>query len=147
MWNSTSTISVFQQYFASIDKIFISWGRLRTRLWFYDVLRFSWFPKIITFKSFDNSWKHSYITCLLLIVTHASLAVKRKSLKSLKILCPWLQIISITNYVWKIQKFLKTYYYFGWNSKCKESILPSNFDGQLSIILVAYLCLCVVAVA
>ena len=33
--------------------------------------------------------------------------------------------------------------YFGRNPKLKESISPSEFDGQLSNILFTYLCLCV----
>ena len=38
---------------------------------------------------------------------------------------------------------VKTYCYFGVNPKRKGSISPSNFDGQLSNILMPYLCLCV----
>ena len=36
-----SSISIFQESFASIGKIFILVGRLNSRLWFYEVLRFS----------------------------------------------------------------------------------------------------------
>ena len=35
-------ISIFENFFASIKKIFNLRGRLDTRLWFYVVLRFSW---------------------------------------------------------------------------------------------------------
>ena len=35
-------ISIFEQFSASIDKIFILEGRLGTRLQFYEDLRFSW---------------------------------------------------------------------------------------------------------
>ena len=59
------------------------------------------FPKILTLKSFGNSWGNSYIPCLLLIITlrfiMVSLVVKRKfgkTLKSLKILWPELLVKS-----------------------------------------------------
>ena len=42
VWNSAlrkSSTSIFEQFFASIDKILIFWGRLGTRLWLYEGLR------------------------------------------------------------------------------------------------------------
>ena len=45
VWNSTlreNLISIFQQLFTSNNKIFILGERIATRLWFYEVLRFSW---------------------------------------------------------------------------------------------------------
>ena len=38
---SKSSISIFQQFFGSIDKIFISGESLGTRLWFNKLLRLS----------------------------------------------------------------------------------------------------------
>ena len=38
-----SLISIFQEFFASIDKMFNLGGRLGTRLSFYEVFRFSWY--------------------------------------------------------------------------------------------------------
>ena len=46
-------------------------------------------------------------------------------------------------YVQKMQKLHKTCCYFGQNQKCKGSISPSNFHGQLPNILFACLRLCV----
>ena len=62
MRNSTlrkSLISVFQEFFPSINKMFTLNGRLGTRLLLYQVLRFSWY--FLSLKSFDNSWDNSYI--------------------------------------------------------------------------------------
>ena len=46
MWNSAlrgSSISIFQDFFTSIDKMFFLEGRLCTRLSFSEVLKFSWY--------------------------------------------------------------------------------------------------------
>ena len=68
MWNAhygKSSISVFQKILASINKIFISGGRLRTKhdsmmIWhFRDI---SLFPKILSLKLFGNSWGNSYMS-------------------------------------------------------------------------------------
>ena len=51
MWNSAlreSLLSVFQEFFASINKIFILVGGLGARLSFYRVLRFSWYFLLIS---------------------------------------------------------------------------------------------------
>ena len=40
---SKSSISIFQQFFGSIDKIFISGESVGTRLWFNKLLRLSWY--------------------------------------------------------------------------------------------------------
>ena len=51
-----SSISTFQELFASIDKIFILGVRLSTRLWFYEVLRFSWFFLIFWDPKVSSWW-------------------------------------------------------------------------------------------
>ena len=62
-----SLISVFQRFFATINKIFILAGRLSTRLSFYEVFRLAdivQFSKILSLKSFGNLLGNSYIRCL-----------------------------------------------------------------------------------
>ena len=47
-------------------------------------------------------------------------------------------------YVLKVQRFYKTYCYFGQNRKCRGNISPSTFDGQL--LNVFFTCLYVKAI-
>ena len=85
-----SSISIFQQSFYNIDKKKLFWKEDwvlgYNSMKFKDFLDFSYFPKIVSRKSFGNLWGTSYVPCLLVIITLLFTCVEKNICLSIKIL-------------------------------------------------------------
>ena len=90
MWNRAlrKILNLYLSVFlASIEKTFILGGRLSTRLYFFEVLRFSgilWFHNILSLKSIGNLWGSLYTPCLLLITSLCFTCGERKIWTNIK---------------------------------------------------------------
>ena len=73
MWNvaiGKALIAILQQCSASIKGgLAEEWILGYTSMKFVDFSHFSYFPKMLNLKLFNNSWGNSYIPCLLLTIT------------------------------------------------------------------------------
>ena len=82
-----SPISIFHEFLASIESIFILAERLglvynSSKFWYFP--DFSLILKIRSFKSFGNSWGTSYTPCLLLIIMFLFTCGERKIWQNIK---------------------------------------------------------------
>ena len=84
IWNSALREKFNFSYFilASNEKMFmltLTWALVYNSSKFWDFPDISIFPKILSFKSFGNSWSISHTPCLLLIITLCFTSGERKS--------------------------------------------------------------------